>query len=101
MNPITSPTTFSIPRGPCRAGVAVIVARVEPRSTTTLCHGFSPYALLRSRRAPAVVYGVVEGYRRAAEVLAERMLNDRYSIDLLIFPFAMCWRHTSNCASSS
>jgi hypothetical protein len=37
--------------------------------------------------------GRIDGYRRAAEVLAARMLRDRGDLDILVFPFAACWRH--------
>ena len=38
-------------------------------------------------------YGPMAGYRRAAEVLAAHIAGYRFDNDLLIFPFANCWRH--------
>ncbi|MEO3775753.1 hypothetical protein ABGB16_02650 [Micromonospora sp. B11E3] len=38
-------------------------------------------------------YGPMAGYRRAAEVLATHIAGCRFDNDLLIYPFANCWRH--------
>ncbi|MDL4815295.1 hypothetical protein [Actinomadura opuntiae] len=37
--------------------------------------------------------GYVSGYRKAAGVLVEHMGRKRQHLDILIFPFLMCWRH--------
>jgi len=39
------------------------------------------------------VVGRMEGYRRAAEVLVEHVLQHRGDLDFLIYPIANCWRH--------
>lgn len=39
------------------------------------------------------VSGRTDGYRRAAEVLVEHVLQHRSDLDYLIFPIANCWRH--------
>ncbi|MET8258367.1 hypothetical protein [Micromonospora sp. NPDC005205] len=38
-------------------------------------------------------YGPIQGYRRAAEIIASQIAERHHEIDLLIFPFGMCWRH--------
>jgi hypothetical protein len=38
-------------------------------------------------------YGRVEGYRRAADVLAEHLADRASDVDFLVYPFANCWRH--------
>jgi hypothetical protein len=34
-----------------------------------------------------------DGYRRAAEILADHLLAHRHDLDAVVFPFAACWRH--------
>ncbi|GGM48811.1 hypothetical protein GCM10011608_37100 [Micromonospora sonchi] len=38
-------------------------------------------------------YGPIQGYRLAAEIIASQIAERHHEIDLLIFPFGMCWRH--------
>ncbi len=37
--------------------------------------------------------GYVEGYRKAAAVIAERIATTGMDQDYLVYPFLMCWRH--------
>ena len=37
--------------------------------------------------------GRMEGYHRAAQILAADLLKHRSDLDFVIFPFVACWRH--------
>ncbi len=41
------------------------------------------------------LYGRIQGYRRAAEILHHAMLADQSvrDLDTVVFPYAACWRH--------